>query len=129
MAIAGTLMAAWSVLVDKVHRNPSTGIDWDRGRPLTATLHVSGTKLAGLWATWALIGFLYCLGRWYWDGQYLFAMHMIGWAALPMFVLSVPYRPMAWLSRRSPASLAGPSRGAWRCNPRNDQSGVGSPAS
>ncbi|MGZ3196654.1 MAG: protein-S-isoprenylcysteine methyltransferase, partial [Croceibacterium sp.] len=32
MAIAGTLMTAWSVLVEKVHRNPSTGIDWDRKR-------------------------------------------------------------------------------------------------
>ncbi|MGZ3256706.1 MAG: methyltransferase family protein [Croceibacterium sp.] len=97
MAIAGALMAVWSVLVEKVHRNPSTEIDWDRKRPLTATLHVSVTKLAGLWATWALIGFIYCLGRWYWDGQYVFAMHMIGWAALPMFVLSVPY--VLWLDR------------------------------
>jgi protein-S-isoprenylcysteine O-methyltransferase Ste14 len=97
MALAGSLMAVWSVVVEKVHRNPSTGIDWAGKRPLSATLHVSGTKLAGLWATWALIGFLYCLGRWYWDGQYLFAMHVIGWAALPLFILSVPY--VLWLDR------------------------------
>jgi hypothetical protein len=97
MAFAGSLMAGWSVLVDQVHRNPSTGIDWNRRRPLSATLHVSATKLAGLWATWALIGFLYCLGRWYWDGEYLFAMHVIGWAALPLFVLSAPY--VLWLDR------------------------------
>jgi protein-S-isoprenylcysteine O-methyltransferase Ste14 len=97
MVFAGSLMAAWSVLVEKVHRNPTTGIDWERKRPLSATLHLSATKLAGLWATWALIGFLYCLGRWYWDGQYLFAMHVIGWAALPLFVLSVPY--VLWLDR------------------------------
>ena len=97
MAFTGSLMAAWSVLVAKVHRNPSTGIDWDRPRPLGATLHVSATKLAGLWATWALIGFLYCLGRWYWDGQYLFAMYVLGTAALPLFVLSVPY--VLWLDR------------------------------
>jgi protein-S-isoprenylcysteine O-methyltransferase Ste14 len=97
MAFAGSLMAAWSVLVDKVHRSPSTGIDWERARPLSATLHLSATKLAGLWATWALIGFLYCLGRWYWDGQYLFAMHVIGWTAPALFVLSVPY--VLWLDR------------------------------
>jgi protein-S-isoprenylcysteine O-methyltransferase Ste14 len=97
MMVAGTLMAAWSVLVDKVHRHPSTGIDWDRPRPLAATLHVSATKLAGLWATWALIGFLYCLGRWYWDGQYLFAMEVIGWSAAPLLVLSIPY--VLWLDR------------------------------
>lgn len=97
MGFAGLLMALWSVLVEKVHRHASTGIDWDRPRPLAASLHVSGTKLAGLWATWALIGFLYCLGRWYWDGQYLFAMHVIGWAAVPLFVSSVPY--VLWLDR------------------------------
>jgi protein-S-isoprenylcysteine O-methyltransferase Ste14 len=97
MALAGLAMAVWSVAVDKVHRHPSTGIAWDRPRPLAASLHVSGTKLAGLWATWALIGFLYCLGRWYWDGQYLFAMEVIGSAAVPIFVLSVPY--VLWLDR------------------------------
>ena len=97
MAFAGLAMALWSVLVEKVHRHPSTGIAWDRPRPLAASLEVSGTKLAGLWATWAVIGFLYCLGRWYWNGQYLFAMEVIGWAALPVFVLSVPY--VLWLDR------------------------------
>jgi len=97
MAFAGLLMVLWSVFVGKVHRNPSTGIDWDEPRPLASSLHVSGTKLAGLWATWALIGFIYCLGRWYWDGQYLFAMEVIGWAALPIFVFSVPY--VLWLDR------------------------------
>jgi protein-S-isoprenylcysteine O-methyltransferase Ste14 len=91
MVFAGALMAAWSVLVDKVYRHPANGIDWRRKGPLSATLHVSGTKLAGLWATWALIGFIYCLGRWYWSGQYLFAMEVIAWAALPLFVISVPY--------------------------------------
>lgn len=97
MVFAGALMAAWSLMVEKVHRNPSTGIDWDRRRPLNTTLHVSGTKLAGLWATWALIGFFYCLGRWYWNGQYLFAMEVIAWATAPIFVLSVPY--VLWLDR------------------------------
>jgi protein-S-isoprenylcysteine O-methyltransferase Ste14 len=97
MAFIGVLMALWSVFVEKVHRHPSTGIDWDRPRPLAASLQISATKIAGLWATWAAIGFLYCLGRWYWGGQYLFALHVIGWAALPVFVLSVPY--VLWLDR------------------------------
>ena len=107
MVLTGLAMALWSVLVDKVHRSPSTGIDWSRKRPLGAALPVSLTKLAGLWATWAVIGFLYCLGRWYWDGQYLFAMHVIGWAALPLFVLSVPY--VLWLDR----VLVNPRDHAW----------------
>jgi protein-S-isoprenylcysteine O-methyltransferase Ste14 len=97
LLFSGSLMAAWSVLVDKVHRNPSTGIDWDNPRPLAEALEISVTKIAGLWASWAVIGFLYCIGRWYWDGQYLFAMDVIGTAAIPLFVLSVPY--ILWLDR------------------------------
>src|SRR5687768_12440621 len=47
MALTGLAMAAWSVLVEKVHRRPSTGIDWTRPRPLSAVLEVSVSKLAG----------------------------------------------------------------------------------
>ncbi|NMW31003.1 DUF1295 domain-containing protein [Altererythrobacter sp. RZ02] len=90
-------MILWSLLVDKVHRNPSTGIDWDNPRPASAIKNITTTKIAGLWATWAIIGFLYCVGRWYWDGQYLFAMEVIGAAAIPLFVLSVPY--VLWIDR------------------------------
>ncbi|TIX50542.1 methyltransferase family protein [Alteraurantiacibacter aquimixticola] len=97
MALTGLAMAAWSLFVDKVHRNPSTGIDWDNRRPVREIIDISATKLAGLWATWAIIGGLYCIGRWYWDGQYLFAMEVIGTAAVPMFLLSVPY--VIWLDR------------------------------
>ncbi len=107
MILAGSAMAAWSVFVDKVHRSPTTGIDWTRPRPLHAAMETATTKLAGLWATWGLIGLFYCLGRWYWDGQYLFAMEVIGAAALPLFVLSIPY--VLWLDR----VLLNPRDGAW----------------
>ncbi|KHK89356.1 methyltransferase family protein [Novosphingobium malaysiense] len=97
LLFTGTAMAFWSVFVDKVHLRSSTGIDWSAPRPLTETMDISITKIAGLWATWAVIGFYYCIARWYWDGQYLFAMEVIGTAALPLFVLSVPY--IFWLDR------------------------------
>lgn len=97
MALTGLAMAAWSVLVEKVHRRPSTGIDWDNPRSLSDTMDLSITKLAGLWATWFIIGGLYCLGRWYWDGQYLFAMQVLGAAIVPLVVLSVPY--VMWIDR------------------------------
>jgi protein-S-isoprenylcysteine O-methyltransferase Ste14 len=100
-------MIAWSLLVDKVHRRPSTGIDWSLRRPLRDIVDISITKLAGFWATWAGIGFFYCLGRWYWDGQYLFAMDVIGTFAVPMFVLSIPY--VLWLDRK----LVEPRDAAW----------------
>ncbi|MBC2665826.1 DUF1295 domain-containing protein [Novosphingobium flavum] len=104
---SGGPMVVWSLLVDKVHRRPSTGIDWAAPRPLSQVLDVSVTKIAGLWATWALIGFAYCVARWYWQGPYLFAMDVIGAAAVPLFLLSVPY--VLWLDR----VLVEPRDGAW----------------
>lgn len=97
MVLTGGAMAAWSVLVDRVHRNPSTGIDWSRRRALAETADISITKLAGLWATWFIIGGLYCLGRWYWDGTYLFAMQVMGAAIIPLVLVSVPY--VLWIDR------------------------------
>jgi len=107
MLFTGGPMVLWSLLVEKVHRRPSTGIDWDGARPLSSVIHISVTKLAGLWATWALIAFGYCIARWQWDGQYLFAMNLIAVAAVPMFVLSIPY--VLWLDRH----LKEPRDHAW----------------
>lgn len=107
LLFTGTAMSLWSLLVDKVHLRPSTGIDWSRKRPVAETADVSITKLAGLWATWALIAGYYCIGRWYWDGAYLFAMEVIGAAAVPLLLLSIPY--VFWLDRY----LIEPRDGAW----------------
>jgi protein-S-isoprenylcysteine O-methyltransferase Ste14 len=107
MAFTILPMALWSLAVDKVHRRPSTGIDWSRPRPLAETLSISSVKLAGLWATWIAIGAVYCLGRWYWQGQYLFAMEVIGAAAPPLILLSLPY--VVWLDR----VLVNPRDHAW----------------
>ncbi len=101
-ALVGLLAAAlpmivWSLAVDKVHRRTSTGIDWKNPRQISAIIDISITKLAGLWAIWALIGFLYCVARWYWEGDYLFAMRVMGGVALPLIVASIPY--VLWLDR------------------------------
>jgi protein-S-isoprenylcysteine O-methyltransferase Ste14 len=104
----GVPMVLWSVLVDKVHRNPSNGIDWDGPpRPLREIADISLAKIVGLWGIWALIGFLYCVGRFYWSGPYLFSMQVLGLAVVPMLVLSIPY--VLWLDRR----LREPKDGAW----------------
>ncbi len=107
LVITAAPMIAWSLLVDKVHRRASTGIDWTNRRPLSEVIDISITKLAGLWATWALIAAFYWLGRWYWEGPYLFAMQVLGAAAVPLFLLSVPY--VLWLDRY----LVNPRDGAW----------------
>ncbi|HEV2867415.1 MAG TPA: DUF1295 domain-containing protein [Allosphingosinicella sp.] len=108
LVACGVPMALWSLLVDKVHRSPTTGIDWAAApRPLSETLDISIVKLAGLWGIWGVIGALYCIARWYWDGPYLFAMQVLGFGAIPMLVLSIPY--VLWLDRR----LVEPRDGAW----------------
>lgn len=157
-------MVLWSVLVDKVHRNPTTGIDWTRahfrhGRSALALwlgigaamiaadfalpwstakeaalwaglaalavlptffvlkwdscddaaerLAISKVKLVGLFATWGIIGFAYAVLRYYWAEPYLTAITLIGWLAIPLAVLAVPY--VIWLDRR----LRDPDDGAY----------------
>ncbi len=87
----GVPMVIWSLLMDKVHLRPSTGIDWQAPKPLKETFDISLVKLTGLWATWGIIATIYCVGRWYWTGQYQFSMQMMEVAAPWLFVLSVPY--------------------------------------
>jgi hypothetical protein len=104
----GGPMLLWSLFVDKVHRSPTTGLDWaSPPRPLRESLDFSLVKIAGLWATWAGIAFLYCMGRWYWSDPYYFAMTTFAWATVPLLVLSVPY--VVWIDRR----LKEPRDGAW----------------
>ncbi len=107
MLFTAVPMALWSLLVDKVHLRPSTGIDWSRARPLDAVLPIAVVKLCGLWATWALIAAFYGLARWYWSGAYLFSMEVLTAAAVPLVALSVPY--VIWLDRH----LLEPCDGTW----------------
>ena len=101
-------MILWSVLVDKVHLRASTGIDWSApARPWRETFHISVAKLVGLWAVWAAIACLYCLGRWYWEDPYLFSMRLLGMAVGPLVLFSIPY--VLWIDRR----LADPRDGSW----------------
>ncbi len=73
----GVPMVLWSVFIDKVHRNPSTGIDWAQRRPWRETVDISLTKLAGLWATWGIIALIYATMRYYWEGNYAFSMNLL----------------------------------------------------
>ena len=97
MVFTALPMTAWSVLVDKVHLRPSTGIDWNLKRPLDEVMPVAVIKLVGLWSTWALLAAFYGLARWYWTGSYLFSMEVLSAAIFPLVILSVPY--VVWLDR------------------------------
>jgi len=108
LAACAVPMIAWSLAVDRVHRNPSTGIDWDGPpRSWADALDTGLVKLAGLWTTWGLIACVYAVGRWYWANGYLYAMHVMAAALVPMVLLSIPY--VLWLDRR----LVDREDGAW----------------
>jgi protein-S-isoprenylcysteine O-methyltransferase Ste14 len=95
----GLPMVLWSLLVDKVHRNASTNIDWQAPpRSWRAILDISLVKIAGLWATWLAIAIFYCLARWYWSGNYRYSMDLFMGAAPWLLAFSLPY--VAWLDRR-----------------------------
>ena len=97
MLFTAAPMVLWSVLVDKVHLRPSTGIDWKLKRPIAKVMPVAVVKLCGLWATWALLAAFYALARWYWNGSYLFAMEVLAFAIVPLVALSIPY--VIWIDR------------------------------
>lgn len=97
LVACGLPMVAWSLLVDKVHQRSSTGLDWSAPRGWGESLGTGTVKLVGLWATWAMIGAVYVLERYYWQGSYLFAIRLMGVALVPLVLLSIPY--VLWLER------------------------------
>ncbi|HEX7872682.1 MAG TPA: isoprenylcysteine carboxylmethyltransferase family protein [Sphingobium sp.] len=93
----GVPMILWSLLVDKVHRRASTGIDWSNPRRVADVFDVSAVKLLGLWATWGGIAFLYMLFSWYSQGPYPYVMNLLGHFAPVLVAASIPY--VLWLDR------------------------------
>lgn len=91
LVACGVPMLFWAVFVDKVHRNPTTGIDWDHIKPWAETRDISVAKIVGLWATWGMIALTYAVGRFYWEGGFAFSMMCLTAAAPALFALSIPY--------------------------------------
>ena len=83
-------MILWAIFVEKVHRNPGTGLDLSRPRPLAATLAETRTKLIGLWSTFLLIGLSYWLVSRFTSGTTTFFV-IAAWAFPLIFALSIPY--------------------------------------
>jgi hypothetical protein len=114
LLLSSGAMVLWSVAVDKVHRRATTGIDWASPRPWREVFGISAVKLVGLWATWAVIGAAYCLFRFYWQEPWIFAIHLIGVALVPMVLLSIPTSfgwTGCWSIRATGRGIA--ARGSW----------------
>lgn len=124
LAACAVPMVAWSLLVDRVHRSPTTGIDWSAPRPLAETLDGSLTKLAGLWATWGAVALVYATGRFYWQGSFQFAMWCFTHAAPLLFALSIPY--VLWIDRYLVEPRDGAFHlGAWMMGHAHDRHAIG----
>jgi protein-S-isoprenylcysteine O-methyltransferase Ste14 len=97
LVFSATPMVLWSVFVDKVHLNPSTGLDWSLKGKREADHETSAVKILGLWVTWAAIAALYCLFRWYWTDSNIASLTLVAMAMGPVLLLSIPY--VLWIDR------------------------------
>jgi hypothetical protein len=84
-------MIVWSVLVERVHLNPTTGLDFSAPRPLAVAWETTRVKLVGLYVTWLVLGLAYfTLGMFRKESyEFFFALTML---LLPVLVIgAVPY--------------------------------------
>ncbi len=93
VCLAGTAlpMIVWALLVEKVHRRASTGLNFAAPRPAGETLATTRVKLIGLYAVWAAIGTVYFAVRSYADPKFdlYFALLLAG--IVPLVVLAALY--------------------------------------
>ena len=90
-AAASLPMMLWSVLVEKVHLRPSTGLATVRQRDHAASLRNAGTKLLGLAATFALIAVFYWSFRFYASGAQAMYFAFLQEALPYLLLLALPY--------------------------------------
>jgi protein-S-isoprenylcysteine O-methyltransferase Ste14 len=91
LAATALPMIVWTVLVEKVHLRPSTGLDFSRPRPLDATLATTRVKLIGLFSTWLAIGFFYFAVRYYSGPGFIFYFILLAELAAPLCLGSIIY--------------------------------------
>ena len=64
-------MIIWGLLVEKVHRRETTGLDFSLRHPRNEVLAISVTKLIGLFATFGAVGVFYHFTSMYQDPKYV----------------------------------------------------------
>jgi isoprenylcysteine carboxyl methyltransferase (ICMT) family protein YpbQ len=91
LAACAAPMILWALIVEKVYRSPTSGLDLGHRRLLVDSLRDTVTKLNGLWSTWLIIGGFYWAVRWFEGPNYAYYFFILGLAAPLMVGLSVPY--------------------------------------
>ena len=92
-------MLLWAVFVERAHRDPAAGLDLERPRPVAEAWRTTAVKLAGLWATWAVIAAAYWLLTVFHTPANLRTFRWAAYAAPAAVLLSVPY--VFWVDQRS----------------------------
>ncbi len=84
-------MILWSVLVDRVHRNASTGLDFSRPRAWPEVWEITRVKVIGLGATFAAMAVAYATFSNYADPSFNYYFLLLGYAGPALFAMGVPY--------------------------------------
>ncbi|WP_119169025.1 methyltransferase family protein [Algihabitans albus] len=91
LAAAAVPMVLYSLLVERVHRRASTGLNWAAPRPLAETIATTRIKLAGLAATWALIALFYFSVTSYQGEEFAAYLGILRAIWLPLVLLAALY--------------------------------------
>lgn len=84
-------MIIWEIAVEKVHRRPTTGLDFSKPASGQAGYRRVAVKLFGLSVTWTAVGLFYWLFRSYDSPTYHAYLDLISALAPLLFLLAVPY--------------------------------------
>lgn len=91
LAATAIPMVLWEVFIRKVHRSPSTGLDFAKASPADEILRRVIFKLFGLAVTWALIGCFYWVFKTYEAERYESYLGIISALAALLFLAAIPY--------------------------------------
>ncbi|WP_421707146.1 methyltransferase family protein [Algihabitans sp.] len=91
LAATALPMVFYSLLIERVHRRASTGLNWGAPRPLSDTIATTRIKLAGLAATWALIAVFYFAVTYYRGEEFSAYLGILQAIWLPLLLLAALY--------------------------------------
>ncbi len=112
-------MVLWSVIVEKVWKNPSTGLDFSKPRSHEETMETTKVKLIGLFVTWVIICFLYFVLANYTIKKFGFYYLILYHCALPATAFALIYVYYVDMHMRDPKDALW-HFGAWICGRRDE---------
>lgn len=107
LGLTATAILSWSLLVDRVHRNPSTELDWSAPRDWRVTIDIARPKIIGYLFTLIVVAATYALFPYYDAERFRIYFGLLS-AALP-FLLCLGPLYILWITRY----MSEPKDGLW----------------